>query len=309
MALSFPDFKDKYRGKKVDFHSYSSGGKDQCVDIVNFYLTEVWGVSAIIGTDAVNFPSKIKSPLEFVQETPDTIPEVGWVVVFKKYTGLYGDPGHIGIVDEKTDINNLYVFEQNFPTGSVCMTNRHNYRGVVGYIRTVPSNQESMSEDKQLQDCLADRSKFWKERDEAREEAKRLANLLAGVNQVLDSERTLYNSYRETLAKNLDCENTWEAIITKSASVATLEEQKQALEDKLDREEKQHDQERDQLLEEIDQLKADLTQMKADHAKEVEVLVKRLEVIEKKAEQQEEKQQQFDVLRSFIEAVTKVFKK
>lgn len=152
MALSFSQFKSKHRGKFVEYHSFDPRAKNQCVDLVNQYFVDVLQVPAIIGTNAVDFPKKIAPPVEIVEETPTTVPEVGWVVVFKQYGSLYGSPGHIGVVDEKTDINNLYVFEQNYPTGSPCVTNRHNYRGVLCYLK-VKSTTGTMPEDP-LQECL-----------------------------------------------------------------------------------------------------------------------------------------------------------
>jgi hypothetical protein len=47
--MTLDEFKNKYLGKQVEFHSYGTGAKNQCVDLVNQYIVEVLGLTPIIG--------------------------------------------------------------------------------------------------------------------------------------------------------------------------------------------------------------------------------------------------------------------
>jgi len=127
-------FFDLYNGKLLEVTGTTA--LNQCVDLVNGFRRDVLGLPVIAHTNAVDFPKKISLEEEFIPNNPkDTLtPQLGDQVVFKKYEGVYGDPGHIAICTS-ADLLTINVFEENFPTGSVCKFGHHSYNGCIGWIR------------------------------------------------------------------------------------------------------------------------------------------------------------------------------
>lgn len=131
--MTLNEFISTYTGKYVEVAG-SANAKNQCVDLANAYIRDVLGLPIIEWTNAVDFPEKAGDKYDFFPNTPDGVPEIGDIVVFKKYGSLYGDPGHIGVI-VYADVKTMKVFEQNYPTGSVCKTGTHNYLGCKGWLR------------------------------------------------------------------------------------------------------------------------------------------------------------------------------
>ncbi len=129
--MTLQEFIAKYTGSSVEVGG-SANAINQCVDLVNAYLMEVWNQEPIFGTNAVDFPSKLGNKYDFTPNSPTGIAPKGSVIVFKQYSTRYGSAGHIATV-VSADINNVTMFEQNYPTGSVCTTHTRNYLGCVGW--------------------------------------------------------------------------------------------------------------------------------------------------------------------------------
>lgn len=106
----------------------SSNAKNQCVDLVNFYIRDVLGFPIIEWTNAVDFPKKAGDKYEYIPEDPNFIPQKGDIVVWK------GTVGHIAIILD-ANINTFTSFDQNYPTGKPCVKVKHTYTGVLGYLR------------------------------------------------------------------------------------------------------------------------------------------------------------------------------
>jgi len=130
--MTFDDFIKKYNGKKVEVAG-SANAINQCTDLCNAYLRDVWSLPIVEWTNAVDFPEKITG-CEFIENTPEGMPQLGDLVVFKKYGSLYGTAGHIGII-VSADVDKMQIFEQNYPTGSACRIGTHNYLGCRGWLR------------------------------------------------------------------------------------------------------------------------------------------------------------------------------
>lgn len=307
--MTLSQFISKYLNTFVEYHSFDPRAKNQCVDLVNQYIVEVWGQTPIIGTDAVDFPNKIKHPLEFIPETPTTVPEVGWIVVFKKHQGLYGDPGHIAIVTEKTDVNNLWVFEQNWPTGSKCVIQRHNYRGVVGYIRNVSSTTGSMSQTlpPNYDEIVGKASKYddFIKRGITPERFDELTRDKQAADNTASERKAEFDRYVEKLASMLMVAADKDMVREAVDRLLAIEETKRQLEKKLDQEEKKHDQERNQLLDELGTLKIRVEQQQ----KENETLLQRVEAAEERIAHFHKQENHLNLLKSFIDAITKVFER
>ncbi len=298
--MTLDQFIAKYRGKRVEVAG-SANALNQCTDLVNAYYREVWSVPIVVWTNAVDFPSKVTFPLTFINETPTLIPEKGWVVVFKRYGSLYGSPGHIAVVTEKTDINNLYVFEQNWPTGSVCKVNRHNYRGVVGYIR-ISSTTGVMTEKTYTQ------AEWQQERDERNKNWELYQDSLKELTQskeTAEQRKKEYDQLLEYLAEKLTTTVDVNEIKGALARLLAVEESKRQIEKVLHDEELRHDAEVNQLVDEISDLRSAVQRQQ----KENETLISRLETLEKKADQTQDKKETLTLLQTFITAFTKAFER
>jgi hypothetical protein len=147
-------------GRFVEYHSFSAGAENQCVDLANKWLVEGLGLKAIIGTNAIDFPSKAVelNDMEWIPNTDEGIPDPGDLII---YEGKYG---HIDIALEGCTQTKVVAFSQNYPTGSPCVVRTSSYLRpkVVGWLHPKKVTMDP------LQACLVDREKFWKERDEAR---------------------------------------------------------------------------------------------------------------------------------------------
>lgn len=137
------EFVKQWDGKPCEVAG-SADAKNQCVDLANAYIRDVWGLPIVEWTNAVDFPEKITN-CNFIENTPDGVPQASDIVVFKKYGSLYGVNGHIGVVTEAT-ANSMKIFEQNYPTGSLCKIGTHNYLGCRGWLR----KKETMFDDEMV---------------------------------------------------------------------------------------------------------------------------------------------------------------
>lgn len=137
--MNFDDFIKKYNGKFVEYHSYGNVAINQCIDLVNQYFIEVLGVQTIIGTDAVDVPSKVNSnDFEWIKNGATNAPVKGDVVV---WSGVWG---HIAICYEANS-NDFVSFDQNWPTGSACKLVGHDYTNVLGWLH--PKAEVVVNED------------------------------------------------------------------------------------------------------------------------------------------------------------------
>jgi len=130
--MTLDTFITKYNGKKVEYHSYSSGALYQCTDLANQYIVEVLNLTPIIGTNAQDFPTKRGNEFNWIINTPDALPTKGALMIFKSTDGV----GHISIFVEG-NLNLFRSFDQNYPTGSPCKIVQHNYRNVLGWLTPI----------------------------------------------------------------------------------------------------------------------------------------------------------------------------
>lgn len=105
----------------------SANAKNQCIDLANQYFVDVLGLPKILGTNAKDVPSK--SPLPFIKNTPDGVPERGDVVIWS--TPPYG---HIAIFLDGGSTT-FRSFDQNYPSGTPCHIQTHNYNNVLGWLK------------------------------------------------------------------------------------------------------------------------------------------------------------------------------
>jgi DNA-binding transcriptional MerR regulator len=219
--MTLQEFINKWDGKPCEIGG-SANAINQCVDLANAYITEVFNQPAIFWTNAVDFPEKLdRNIYEWTENTPDGIAPSGAVVVFKQYGSRYGTPGHIAVTLDGCTNSTLNLFEQNYPTGSYCKKASRNYLGCRGWFTLKKSanmyegldldNKESMKACvdvwKKLQDgkyiSIDEHNKVINELDSKSTEQ---ANQYAKDKQILEEKvRTL-----EEIIKQLqDTEHSW----------------------------------------------------------------------------------------------------
>lgn len=138
--MTLKEFVSKYAGRFVEYHSYDPRAKNQCVDLVNQWLDEGLGLEAIIGANAIDFPSKaVANGMEWIPNFPEGVPAPGDLIIYK------GKYGHIDIALDGCTQSKVVAFSQNYPTGSPCVVRTSNYLvpEVVGWIHP----EENMSPD------------------------------------------------------------------------------------------------------------------------------------------------------------------
>ncbi len=136
-----PDFINKWNGKGIDFDGYYG---DQCMDLMHQYIVEVLGytdgriLAAPTAKDVyLNFNNMFgKEYFTKIDNTPTGVPQKGDIVFWNASPG--NTAGHVAIFKDG-DVNAFNSFDQNYPTGSKCHIQNHNYNYVLGWLRGKPN--------------------------------------------------------------------------------------------------------------------------------------------------------------------------
>lgn len=107
----------------------SANAQYQCVDLANAYIRDVLNLPIIEWTNAQDFPKKAGDNYEYIENTPEGVPEEGDLVIFSSPDGV----GHISIFIEGTT-GSFRSFDQNYPTESPCHVQGHYYKNVIGWL-------------------------------------------------------------------------------------------------------------------------------------------------------------------------------
>jgi len=140
--------------KQIEYHSFNPNAVFQCTDLANDYIDKVWGLKAIIGTDAKDFPEKRTQGMEYVINTVDYLPEAGELAVWSAKVG--GFAGHIAVVLKKGLQATFQSLDQNWSKPLFITKENHSYTNVRGFIR----KKESMPATDPLKECLSQHSKL-----------------------------------------------------------------------------------------------------------------------------------------------------
>jgi surface antigen len=158
VKMTLNEFRQKYLNKPggADFDGQYGG---QCVDLYRFYVKEVldFPQSPGVGGAGEIWDSASPEYYDFIKNSPDNYPEPGDIVIWNRRVG--GGFGHVAIVLDGNQ-NTFTSLDQNWDGVNIISEEVHNYSNVVGWLHP----KENMAD--ALQTCLADREKFWKERDE-----------------------------------------------------------------------------------------------------------------------------------------------
>lgn len=114
--MNFNEFMGILNGEYKE--TAGTSAKNQCVDLANAYIRFVLGLPIIEWTDAKDFPLKAGDKYEYIINTPTDVPTEGDLVVWSS--------NHIAIFIEG-NIKNFKSFDENYPTGSPCHVQEHNY--------------------------------------------------------------------------------------------------------------------------------------------------------------------------------------
>lgn len=139
--MTHSQFITKYIGRYIEFPGTGSA-LFQCMDVMRQYIVDVWKTDPYVipraGTAKQAYQSaSTNSKIIKIANTPNGIPQKGDLVFFKTSLlppWLYGMAGHVAIVDS-ADLYNIFVMEQNYPTGRPCRIGRHSYKDCLGWIR------------------------------------------------------------------------------------------------------------------------------------------------------------------------------
>lgn len=267
--MKLSDFIAKYNGKFVEYHSYSSGATNQCVDLVNQWITEGLGLTAIIGTNAQDFPKKKGNEFDYILNTPTGQPEPGDLMIFKSADGV----GHISIHVKNISLSLFTSFDQNYPLKSPCKLVNHNYANVLGWLRSKGGTTSDNTD--QLKSDLA-------------EQRKQVANLQTQVNGLLTDIKAWETKYNECntqrieagsssdgfrgqlnalvaqLATKLGTRQEIPLILAAVDTCITFEDANTELQKKLAKEEANHKQAVDTLEAKITNLETNLAALKAE---------------------------------------------
>lgn len=136
--MTLQEYIDKYNGQGIDVDNAFGY---QCVDNMHRYIQEVLGLtnlSILAGPSAKDIYNSFPNIVGFqyfnkIDNTPTGVPKPGDIMFWGTKVGKYG---HVAIFKDG-NADSFISFDQNFPLGSVCHLQPHNYNGVVGWLRPI----------------------------------------------------------------------------------------------------------------------------------------------------------------------------
>lgn len=129
--INFDEFIKRYAGKKID---YDGAYGAQCVDLYRQYVKECIGLpqSPPVPGAADIWNTIDTSKWLRITNTPTGIPQKGDVMIWNKNAG--GGYGHVAVY-VSGDVMKFISFDQNWPVGSGCHYQNHDYTNVQGWLR------------------------------------------------------------------------------------------------------------------------------------------------------------------------------
>ena len=200
--MTLQEFITKYTNKKLDYDGWYGA---QCMDLMHQYIDEV--LLNRHSPETLRAPSAKQAFINFqsdtlfekIVNTPMGIPQEGDIMFWGG-----GEWGHVAIYIDG-DVNVFNSFDQNYPTGSSCHVQEHNYENVLGWVRY--REQLGSCEEIRLDRDYQEREKI-KYKEEARKQ------------RIIIDELT-----DEIQAKNQDIERLQEDNAQKNATITELTNQ------------------------------------------------------------------------------------
>lgn len=128
--MTYQEFLNKYNGKAIDFDGYYG---NQCMDLYRQYVKEVLELPQSPGVNGAKdvWTTYLKDKYDRIDNTPTGVPQQGDIIIWGVGVGPYG---HIAVFDNG-DADSFESFDQNWPVNSLCHLQKHNYNGVLGWLR------------------------------------------------------------------------------------------------------------------------------------------------------------------------------
>lgn len=142
--MTLEQFITKYEGKSIGYPHGSFIG--ECLSLVKWYIKEVFNIDPPVSgcNGARCYWSVFNPPLGTVfrkiPNTPDLVPERGWIAVWNGNVG--GGYGHIGIV-LSANVNSFVSFDQNWGSRNAIKVT-HNYNNVYGFLAPLQTTNDNM---------------------------------------------------------------------------------------------------------------------------------------------------------------------
>jgi hypothetical protein len=140
MPISIDQFIKETIGTFIDYDGVYG---NQCVDLIKDYVDKVFGLNPW-KSNACDYPQSYpQDQYELIEITPDAVPEKGDIVLFSNEVGPFG---HVSIALGNGDVNKFESLDQNWPLGSPVQITKHDYNGVIGWLRRkdAPVDQSSI---------------------------------------------------------------------------------------------------------------------------------------------------------------------
>ena len=156
--LSPDQFFGKYDGKGIDFDGYYGF---QCQDLYRQFVKECFGFPqspSVNGAKDV-WTTYLSNYFDRIENTLTAVPIKGDIVIWGVGVGPYG---HIAVCKDGTQ-QEFTSFDQNWPVGSLCHFQKHNYTNVLGWLRvktiedTTPVHQCPVDVSGELTACVKDK--------------------------------------------------------------------------------------------------------------------------------------------------------
>ena len=130
--MTIQEYFQKNNGKPIDYDGYYG---NQCMDLYRQYVKECLEYPqspGVVGAADV-WTTYLKDYYERINNDPTSVPQLGDIIIWNKNAG--GGFGHISVFNSG-DSNNFISFDQNWPVGSYCHFQNHNYTNVLGWLRS-----------------------------------------------------------------------------------------------------------------------------------------------------------------------------
>lgn len=189
--MTIQQFFDKYNGQGIDFDGAFGF---QCMDLYQQYNKEVVGAPHIPANAHEVWE---RYPVDFydrILNTPEGVPQMGDVIIWNKNVG--GGFGHIAII-QKATVGNFMSFDQNWPTGTKCQFQIHDYKNVVGWLR--PKSQMVTITQKELDEIRLARDTHYNDLQTSKQTIENLNKTIENK----ESELNLANTQVSSLEKEL----------------------------------------------------------------------------------------------------------
>lgn len=159
MFVELDEFLDKYLGK-IKGYPTDDQYKGECLSIVKLYIKECFGINPPpSGTNSAygywtNFPNPLGEKFEAILNLDDTIPEKGWVAIWKPWKG--NPSGHIAICANGSTLKTLKNWAQNW-TSKTFQLESNRYTNVVGYLKPKCIIPSMSDDEKRILDFIRER--------------------------------------------------------------------------------------------------------------------------------------------------------